>query len=76
MDVDSTEAHGEDGYEEVLGLGDDEAHAKMTAKVPPAFDGHTQIQVYFAYEENVEEWVTQGCVDHYYVIDSSVEPYV
>jgi hypothetical protein len=60
MEVDSTEAFGEDGYEEVLASGDDEAYKtlKMTAKVPPAFDGHTQTQGYFAYEENVEEWVS------------------
>ena len=59
MEVDSTEAFGEDGYEEVLAIGDDEAYKtlKMTAKVPPAFDGHIQTQGYFAYEENVEEWV-------------------
>ena len=59
MEVDSTEAFGEDGYEEVLAIGDDEAYTtlQMAAKVPPAFDGHTQTQGYFAYEENVEGWV-------------------
>ena len=60
MEVDSTEAFGEDGYEEVLAIADDEAYKtlKITAKVPPVFDGHTQTQGYFVYEENVEEWVS------------------
>ena len=42
--------------ESILAVRDDEAWSsdKMTAKVPPAYDGLTS---FFAYEEHVEEWL-------------------
>ena len=42
--------------ESILAVRDDEAWSsdKMTAKVPPAYDG---LSSFFAYEEHVEEWL-------------------
>ena len=56
-DNEALEAFEEEQFEEVFAASDEEAYRtlKMTAKVPPAFDGMVQTQGYFAYEGNVKE---------------------